>query len=94
MLAIAGLNQFYSGSHILWDVNLNVREGSCTCLMGRNGMGKTTTVRSVMGMVRLRGGTIVFEGKALHGLPSYRVAQAGLGLVPATSSVTLKSSAS
>src|SRR2546428_13162101 len=45
-------------------------------------MGKTTTVRSVMGMVRPRGGTIVFEGKPLHGLPSYRVAQAGLGLVP------------
>jgi len=51
-------------------------------LLGRNGMGKTTTIRSIMGIAPLKGGTISFEGRPIHGLPSYRVAQAGLGLVP------------
>jgi len=59
-----------------------VGAGEVATLLGRNGMGKTTTVRSVMGMVRARAGTIRFGGKALHRLPSYRVAQAGIGLVP------------
>jgi branched-chain amino acid transport system ATP-binding protein len=67
---------------VLFGVSFGVREGEVATLLGRNGMGKTTTVRSVMGMVRPRGGTIMFEGRPLHGLPSYRVAQAGLGLVP------------
>ena len=51
MLSIQNLNQFYSGSHILWDVNLEVPEGSCTCLMGRNGMGKTTLLKCIMGLL-------------------------------------------
>jgi len=49
MLEIQGLNQFYGGSHTLWDVNMSVPAGSCTCLMGRNGMGKTTLLRCIMG---------------------------------------------
>ena len=51
MLAIHGLNQFYGGSHILWDVDLEVPKGSCTCLMGRNGMGKTTLLKCIMGLL-------------------------------------------
>jgi len=82
MLEVDALATFYGQSQVLFGVSFGVREGEVATLLGRNGMGKTTTVRSVMGMVRARGGTIMFEGKALHGLPSYRVAQAGLGLVP------------
>jgi branched-chain amino acid transport system ATP-binding protein len=67
---------------VLFGLSLSVGAGEVATLLGRNGMGKTTTVRSIMGMVRTRAGTIRFGGKALHGLPSYRVAQAGLGLVP------------
>jgi len=82
MLAVEALETAYGQSQVLFGVSLGVRAGEVVTLLGRNGMGKTTTVRSVMGMVRVRGGTITFEGKPLHGLPSYRVAQAGLGLVP------------
>ena len=82
MLAVEALETAYGQSQVLFGVSLGVRAGEVVTLLGRNGMGKTTTVRSIMGMVRLRGGTITFEGKPLHGLPSYRVAQAGLGLVP------------
>src|SRR6266850_971047 len=82
MLEVDALVTAYGQSQVLFGVSFGVRPGEAVTLLGRNGMGKTTTVRSVMGMVRPRGGTIVFEGKPLHGLPSYRVAQAGLGLVP------------
>ena len=82
MLEVEGLATAYGQSQVLFGVSFGVRAGEVATLLGRNGMGKTTTVRSVMGMVRPRGGTIMFEGKPLHGLPSYRVAQAGLGLVP------------
>jgi branched-chain amino acid transport system ATP-binding protein len=82
MLEVEGLATAYGQSQVLFGVSFGVRAGEVATLLGRNGMGKTTTVRSIMGMVRPRGGTIMFEGKALHGLPSYRVAQAGLGLVP------------
>ena len=60
MLAIQGLNQFYSGSHILWDVNLEVPEGSCTCLMGRNGMGKTTLLKCIMGLLPIASGAMSY----------------------------------
>ena len=82
MLEVEALETAYGQSQVLFGVSLGVRAGEVVTLLGRNGMGKTTTVRSIMGMVRVRGGTITFEGKPLHGLPSYRVAQAGLGLVP------------
>ncbi len=82
MLEVDALATAYGQSQVLFGVSFGVRPGEAVTLLGRNGMGKTTTVRSLMGMVRPRGGTIVFEGKPLHGLPSYRVAQAGLGLVP------------
>jgi branched-chain amino acid transport system ATP-binding protein len=82
MLEIEALETAYGQSQVLFGVSLGVRAGEVVTLLGRNGMGKTTTVRSIMGMVRARAGTITFEGKPLHALPSYRVAQAGLGLVP------------
>jgi branched-chain amino acid transport system ATP-binding protein len=81
-LEVEGLETAYGRSQVLFGVSLAVRPGEVATLLGRNGMGKTTTVRSVMGMVKSRAGTIRFEGRPLHGLPSYRVARAGLGLVP------------
>ena len=82
MLAIRDLNQFYTGSHILWDVNLEVPEGSCTCLMGRNGMGKTTLLRSIMGLVKTQSGHIEYEGNDIRGVAAERRAPLGIGYVP------------
>ena len=82
MLSVEALETAYGRSQVLFGVSFLVRAGEVVTLLGRNGMGKTTTVRSIMGMVRTRGGKIAFEGKELHRLPSYRVAQEGLGLVP------------
>ena len=82
MLEVDALATAYGQSQVLFGVSFGVRAGEVATLLGRNGMGKTTTVRSIMGMVPIREGRITFEGKPLRGLPSYRVAQAGLGLVP------------
>src|SRR3981081_4716692 len=82
MLEVDALVTAYGQSQVLFGVSFEVHPGEAVTLLGRNGMGKTTTVRSIMGMVRPHGGQITFAGKPLHGLPSYRVAQAGLGLVP------------
>jgi urea transport system ATP-binding protein len=86
MLEIRGLNQFYSGSHILWDVDLDVPEGSCTCLMGRNGMGKTTLLKCVMGLLPIRSGAIRYglNGEALDltKLGAERRARLGVAYVP------------
>jgi branched-chain amino acid transport system ATP-binding protein len=82
MLLVQGLETAYGLSQVLFGVDLKVGAGEVVTLLGRNGMGKTTTVRSIMGIVPLRTGTIAFDGKSLRGLPSFRVAQAGLGLVP------------
>ncbi len=82
MLRVEGLETAYGVSQVLFGVSLSIEEGQVATLLGRNGMGKTTTVLSVMGVVPSRAGSIEFQGKALRGLPSYRVAQAGLGLVP------------
>jgi branched-chain amino acid transport system ATP-binding protein len=82
MLAVEALETAYGQSQVLFGVSFAVGAGEVVTLLGRNGMGKTTTVRSIMGMVRTRGGEIALDGRKLRGLPSYRVAQAGLGLVP------------
>jgi branched-chain amino acid transport system ATP-binding protein len=82
MLVVDGLETAYGPSQVLFGVSFQVGAGQVATLLGRNGMGKTTTVRSIMGIVTPRAGRITFDGKPLHGLPSYRVAQAGLGLVP------------
>jgi urea transport system ATP-binding protein len=82
MLSVAGLNQYYGESHILRDVELEVPEGSCLCIMGRNGVGKTTLLKSIMGMVPTRSGTIRFGGEGLEGRPPELRARRGIGYVP------------
>ncbi len=82
MLEVQGLEASYGLSQVLFGVSLRIAEGQVATLLGRNGMGKTTTVRSIMGMIPTKGGRIAFEDKPLTGLPSYRIAQAGIGLVP------------
>jgi urea transport system ATP-binding protein len=82
MLAAEAVNQFYGGSHTLWDLSLEIVEGSCTCLMGRNGVGKTTLLRAIMGLVPLRSGRIRFAGEDLTAAPIERRARAGIGYVP------------
>ena len=72
----------YGSSQVLFGVSLAVQPGECITLIGRNGMGKTTTVKSIMGMLRPRAGRITMDGKALVGEASWRAARAGLGLVP------------
>jgi branched-chain amino acid transport system ATP-binding protein len=82
MLRLEALEASYGVSQVLFGITLAVEAGQLVTLLGRNGMGKTTTVRAVMGIVPLRAGRVHFEGRALHGLPPHRVARAGLGLVP------------
>ena len=82
MLDVKGLETSYGLSQVLFGVSFRIEAGQVATLLGRNGMGKTTTVRTVMGMLPSRGGTISFAEQPLTGLPSYRIAQAGIGLVP------------
>jgi urea transport system ATP-binding protein len=82
MLAVSALNQSYGGSHTLWDVDLAVPAGSRTCLMGRNGMGKTTLLKCVMGLLPATSGTIEFEGRNLRTLAAEERAGLGIGYVP------------
>ena len=82
MLELEDIQTFYGASQILFDVSLRVDAGEMVTLMGRNGMGKTTTVRSIMGLVRPRAGKIRFQGVEIQGRPSHLVARAGIGLVP------------
>jgi branched-chain amino acid transport system ATP-binding protein len=82
MLEVRDLEAGYGRSQVLFGVNLKIETGAAVTLLGRNGMGKTTTVRSIMGIVRPKRGSILFDNNHLEHLASYRVAQAGLGLVP------------
>ncbi|MFA7394519.1 MAG: urea ABC transporter ATP-binding subunit UrtE [Pigmentiphaga sp.] len=82
MLEIQGLNQYYGGSHILREVCLEVPEGKLTVLLGRNGVGKSTLLRCLMGVVPVRSGSIRWQGRALDGLKPHRRVAAGLGYVP------------
>ena len=82
MLELRDVETAYGSSQVLFGVTLAVGASQVVSLLGRNGMGKTTTVKSIIGICVPKAGAITFEGKALHGLPSYRIAQAGLGLVP------------
>ena len=76
------MNQFYGESHTLWDVDLDVLSGKCTCLMGRNGVGKTTLLKSIMGLLPVSSGSILFEGTELTGKPAELRARKGIGYVP------------
>ncbi|WP_323118387.1 urea ABC transporter ATP-binding subunit UrtE [Burkholderia alba] len=82
MLTIEGLNQYYGGSHILRNVGLSAREGELTVLLGRNGVGKTTLLRCLMGVVPAKSGSVAWRGRALGALPPYARVAAGLAYVP------------
>src|SRR5438034_25024 len=82
VLTVEGLETSYGQSQVLFGVDLEVRRGEVVTLLGRNGMGKTTTIRSIMGMTAPHGGSVTFEGRQLRGLTSFRIAKLGLGLVP------------
>lgn len=82
MLVLDNVNSFYGSSQILFDVSLTIGDGEVVTLLGRNGMGKTTTVSTIMGVVPARRGTITFGNRPIQNLPSYRIARVGLALVP------------
>ncbi|HET7876202.1 MAG TPA: ABC transporter ATP-binding protein [Methylomirabilota bacterium] len=82
MLAVDDLHAHYGKSHILHGVSLRVEPGEIVCLLGRNGVGKSTTLKSIMGLVHPSRGTVTFQGQSITGLPPYRTARLGLGYVP------------
>jgi branched-chain amino acid transport system ATP-binding protein len=82
MLSVRGLQASYGAAQVLFDISLDVGAGEVVTLLGRNGMGKTTTVRSIMGLLRPRGGEVRFDGAVVTGLAPYRIAKTGIGLVP------------
>ena len=82
LLEVSGIETSYGLSRVLFGISFNVGRGEMVALMGRNGMGKTTTVRSIMGLTPSAAGTIRFNGTQIRGLPAYRIAKLGIGLVP------------
>ena len=82
MLKVSGLNSYYGQAHILRDVTLEVHAGEVVVLLGRNGAGKSTTLKSIIGLVRPQGGTVEFAGERIERFAPYRIARMGLGYVP------------
>jgi len=82
VLRVEKVNQYYGESHTLWDVELDVPEGTCTCLMGRNGVGKTTLLKTIMGSLPMKSGRITLSGAELGRLPAWDRARRGIALVP------------
>ena len=82
MLSVRQLQASYGAAQVLFDISIEVGAGEVVTLLGRNGMGKTTTVRSIMGLLRPRSGEVRFDGAVVTGLAPYRIAQTGIGLVP------------
>ncbi len=82
MLEVSGLNQYYGGSHILRDVQLTAPLGACTVLLGRNGVGKTTLLKCLMGVLPIKSGTVMFDGNNITAMPTYGRAAAGMAYVP------------
>jgi urea transport system ATP-binding protein len=82
MLEVSALNQYYGGSHILRDLAFEVPAGKVTALLGRNGVGKSTLLRCLMGLVPARNGKVVFDGRDITGAPPYARVRAGIGYVP------------
>jgi branched-chain amino acid transport system ATP-binding protein len=82
LLEVDGLNTYYGESRVLQDMSLKVDQGEIAALLGRNGMGKSTTLKSIMGLVTPRLGTVIYKGENITGYPPYKVAKAGIGYVP------------
>ncbi len=82
MISIKNVNQSYGSSQILWDLNLEIDEGACICLMGRNGVGKTTFLKTLMGLLPISSGEMLFHGEALHKKSVESRAYMGIGYVP------------
>jgi urea transport system ATP-binding protein len=82
MLTVKNMNQYYGGSHILRDVSFEAQDGKVTVLLGRNGVGKTTLLKSLMGLVPIRTGSIEFDGKRIEKATPYERARSGIGFVP------------
>ena len=82
MLKVSALNQYYGESHTLWDLDVDIPKGACLCLMGRNGVGKTTLLKCIMGLIPGRGGSIRFDGGELLVLKAEKRAELGIGYVP------------
>ena len=82
LLDVKELNTFYDQSHILQGISLGVDQGEIVCLLGRNGVGKSTTLKSIIGLVTPRSGEIIFKGQNIAGLPPYTIAKMGVGYVP------------
>ena len=82
LLDVQGLNTYYGMSHVLQGISLTVEKGEIVALLGRNGMGKSTTLKSIIGLVKPKSGSVVFGGKDITGYPPYKVARAGIGYVP------------
>src|SRR5215204_1269582 len=82
MLTVKNINQYYGGSHILRDVSAEAHLGKVTVILGRNGVGKTTLLKSLMGLIPIKMGSIEFDGHAIHNATPYQRARAGIGFVP------------
>ncbi len=82
MLKLSSMNQYYGESHTLWDLSLDVPVGSCLCLMGRNGVGKTTLLKRIMGLILVREGVITMEGEDITSARAEKRAEMGIGYVP------------
>jgi branched-chain amino acid transport system ATP-binding protein len=82
LLEVKDLNTYYGTSHVLQGISLNVAQGEIVALLGRNGMGKSTTLKSIMGLVKPKSGSVIFNSRDITGCPPYKVARAGIGYVP------------
>jgi len=81
-LEVENLHAFYGTSHVLFGLSLTVHPGECVCLLGRNGVGKTTTLKTIMGLLPTRDGRIIYNGRNISGLPPYEIARSGIGYAP------------
>jgi len=81
-LEVKGLNTYYGESHVLQDMSVAVNEGEIVALLGRNGMGKSTTLKAIMGLVKPKSGTVLFQGTDITSFPPYKTAKIGIGYVP------------
>ena len=84
LLEVIDIHSYYDKSHVIQGVSLGLEQGGFACLLGRNGVGKTTTLHSIMGMVKPKAGSVLFKGEELRGLEPYQIARKGIGIVPET----------